>query len=156
MSLKVFPAQQGGWQATPSAFLAYNSANDLNVTGAGTTFTVDFDTEIFDLAGDFAADTFTAPTTGQYLLTATVQIQGLTAAADNLTLQLVTSNRTYSVSTQDTNDMPNGTWSISAVADMDALDTATVTILVNGEATNVCDVQGGATLETFFSGYRVG
>ena len=43
-------------------FLAYNSASDSVGTGA----TVDFDTEVYDTASNFASDTFTAPQAGVY------------------------------------------------------------------------------------------
>jgi len=51
--------------AAQPAFLAFNSASDNNVTGAGTVATLDFDTEVFDQNADFASDTFTAPVTGR-------------------------------------------------------------------------------------------
>ncbi len=38
-----------------SAFLAYNSVTDSDVTGNGTVVTVEFDTEVFDLGADFCA-----------------------------------------------------------------------------------------------------
>ncbi len=49
-------------------FLAYNSAADTVATGA----TVDFDTEVYDTANNFASDLFTAPQTGIYELCASV------------------------------------------------------------------------------------
>ncbi|KKL69275.1 hypothetical protein LCGC14_2116590, partial [marine sediment metagenome] len=62
---------------TQPAFLAYNSESDLDVTGDATYVTVDFNTEIFDQGGDFAADTFTAPVDGRYLLATSVLLGGL-------------------------------------------------------------------------------
>lgn len=49
-------------------FLAYNSANDSVATGA----TVDFDTEVYDTANNFASDVFTAPQNGIYHLCTSV------------------------------------------------------------------------------------
>ena len=140
--------------ASQPCFLAYNSVTDLNVTGAGTTATVDFDTEVFDQGADFAADTFTAPVTGRYLLMATVRVDGITTAGDELDIAISTSNRIYRDVWASSNNMPVPVLarSIGVVADMDAADTATVTIQGFGEASNVMDVSGTTAPETFFSG----
>ncbi len=61
----------------------------------GAVATVDFNTEIFDQSGDFAADTFTAPATGKYLLMTQVQVFDLTSAMVIFELKIVTSNRVY-------------------------------------------------------------
>lgn len=137
------------------AFLAYNSVTDSNVTGTAATgaVTVDFDTEVYDQGGDFVTDTFTAPVTGRYMLTASVQLVGLTPAADIARILLVTSNRTYQSTVAKTNDMPSSiSLEISVIADMDATDTALVQVLVTEEASDVVDVEGGSTLVTYFSG----
>ncbi len=135
------------------AFLAYNSADDVDVTGNGTTATVDFDTEVYDQGGDFAADTFTAPVTARYLLTTNVLFFGLTAAADSVVFRIITSNRNYQLQTINTNDLPSTmSLALSIVADMDAADTATVTLVVNGEASDVVDIDGDASANTSFSG----
>ena len=134
-------------------FLAFNSANDLDVTGAGAIPQIDFDTEVFDQGADFAADTFTAPITGRYLFAATVRFTGITAAADSVFLILTTSNRTYEVSWSDTDNIPLGmNFIITAITDMDFNDTATVSVQVNGEVSNVVDITGSSVLVTYFSG----
>ncbi len=138
---------------TQPAFLAYNSVTDANATGAGTVATVDFDTEVFDQGADFATDTFTAPVAGRYLLSATVQIEGLLDATD-IDLILVTSNRSYQeISILGVFSQTTQTTRITAVADMDASDTVTVTIEVTGEGGgDIVDVIGGASALTHFSG----
>lgn len=135
-------------------FLAFNSVTDIDVTGAGTTATVDFDTEVFDQGNDFAADTFTAPVTGRYLLMATVRVDGITTAGDELDIAISTSNRLYRDVWASSNNMPVPVLarSIGVIADMDAADTATVTIQGFGEASDVMDVFGTTAPETFFSG----
>ena len=139
--------------AEQPAFLAHNSSVDSDVTGNGTVATVDFDTEIFDQGADFATDTFTAPVTGRYLLAAGVRASGMTTAADDYTIEIVTSNRTYNVDFLHTNLLGSRIApTISVVADMDASDTATVTFEVNGEASDVVDIEGSSVLITFFSG----
>ena len=134
-------------------FLAFNSATDTDVTGFDATATVDFDTEVFDQNGDFAADTFTAPVAGRYSLVANVRFSGVTAVADSAVLLVVTSNRSYRASVVDTDDVASdSTLSLAVAADMDAADTVTVTLQVSGEGTNVVDINGAAGPETSFSG----
>lgn len=135
------------------AFLAHNSVTDDNVTGNTGAATVDFDTEIFDQGADFASDTFTAPVTGRYLLTANVRVGGVTTAADTYEIIIATSNRTYN----NQYVLVNGLGStipmeLTIVADMDASDTVTVTVNVTGEASDVVDIVGSSELLTSFSG----
>ena len=137
-----------------ACFLAHNSATDVDQTGNGAQATVDFDTEIFDQGGDFAADTFTAPVTGRYLLTANVQILSLTTAADGATLRIITGNRNYRGNRFDLGgDFPPVLGlTISIVADMDSGDTATVTVAVTGEANDgIVDIEGSDSTELFTS-----
>lgn len=135
------------------SFLANNSASDLNVTGNNTIATIDFDTEVFDQGADFAADTFTAPITGRYLLTASVRFGGHTTAADEIELRLVTSNRSY-FNRQGTTNLANMFLSIeiTAVVDMDANDTATIALRVFGEGSDTVDITGDTVNSTRFSG----
>lgn len=124
-------------------FLAYNSSTDAGVTG---TTTVDVDTEVYDEAGNFAGDTFTAPVTGRYLLCGAVELTP--AASINVALKLVTSNRTYSL---DADDLPNATTASignCAIADMDASDTALLQTVTAGTTS----VIGAAAPNTYFSG----
>ena len=139
--------------ASQPCFLAYNSTIDTNQTGNGAVPTIDFDTEVFDQGGDFATDTFTAPVTGKYLLSCAVELVGITAAADSAYLWIRTSNRDYRRAWVKTNDIPTElTLNLSAVADMDANDTVYILVQVNGEASDVVDIQGGAGGQTYFSG----
>lgn len=138
-------------------FLAHNSVTDVNVTGSSA-ITIDFDTEIFDQGADFATDTFTAPVTGRYHFAAGVDLNEITTAADTVTIELTTTNRTY---TGTRFNLVNGLptvfgLTISAIADMDATDTATIVVQVTGETGDPVDVLGSATaLNTFFSGCLV-
>ncbi len=140
-------------QANQPAFLAYNSASDDNATGSASTATIDFDTEIFDQGADFATDTFTAPVTGRYYLSATVRFLGLVDASD-YSLTLVTSNRNYiNAVVISVFSLTTDTLTINAVTDMDASDTVTVTLDVNGESGgDIVDIFGDGTATTSFSG----
>lgn len=129
-------------------FLAYNSAADTLI---GNNSTVDFDTEVYDEAGNFAADIFTAPVTGRYLFTIAVETSAGTVV-DTRFARLVTSNRTYNFDVT----TPSGAGDIvgisgAVIADMDTSDTAEVTL---GLASGTVTIAGGAGPQfgTFFSG----
>ena len=72
--------------ALPGAvgFYATPSGDQASVT-TGTGIKVLFATESYDYGSDFASSTFTAPATGQYIFTATVQT--LTIITDGLAIQ---------------------------------------------------------------------
>ena len=138
-------------------FLAYNSADDTNQTGNGAVPTVDFDTEVFDVTSNFAADTFTAPITGKYLFAFGVNISAIPAGCTTGTWQLLTSNRAYQIN----ETFVAATWTVknfalSCVADMDAADTAIVRVSLSGGAGDTATIEGSSVLNTFFSGVRVG
>ena len=133
------------------AFLAF-AADQANVTGDGTTYTVLFATETFDQGSNFASPTFTAPVTGKYRFSVTVRLEGVLVGHTSSVLQFVTSNRNYALSIINPFvifDATNGlvTLSGTTLADMDAADTCTVTIVVSN-STKTVDVGGSG----FFSG----
>lgn len=132
------------------AFLAIAAANQNNATGAGTTATVAFGTEIFDQGGNFASNTFTAPVTGRYRLSATVRVEQLTSAMTDLLLLITTSNRTYTdYSIVSSNDHTTKTFKIDVLADMDAADTAVVQLRISAGAGDTADIVGSGPSTTF-------
>lgn len=138
-------------------FLAYAPATVTNQTGNGAQATIGF-SEVFDDGGNFSTNTFTAPVTGRYQLSTTVSLDSLSTAATLTTLRIVTSNRTY-LTQEGINPKAGGlqdSISMVVVADMDAGDTATVTIQVDGMAGNTVSIVGNAaTMWTTFSGCKV-
>lgn len=138
-------------------FSAYLSAAVNDVTGDGTVYTIVFDTEIFDRNSDFdiATGIFTAPVDGYYLLIAGCYMDEIDVAHNDVDFRIVTSNRSYRLLRGHPYNMArigddlqiNG----SAIADMDAADTATVSIDVDGGAKVVDILQ--SSLNTFFHGY---
>ncbi len=147
-------------QPLQCAFLALNTASNLNVTGNVLTATIEFDddsTNGYDQNNDFntTTDTFTAPTTGRYALTATIFLQNFVGAGNSI-IDLVTSNRFYREFHSDLVDGDH-TLSIYAECDMDVSDTCTVTVAVVGMAGDTVDVFGGATgdINTSFSGHLI-
>lgn len=142
---------------SPSAFLAYRTSDDANATGNGATSAINFPTEVFDVASEFSSGTFTAAQSGKYRLTAAVQIADLTTAMTGHQINIITSNRTYS-KVMYFNPISGGaiTLDLNVLADMDAADTATVSVTISGGAGNTADVKGHATnMLTFFSGHMV-
>jgi len=137
------------------SFSACNNIQNNNVTGDGTVFTVAFPDDIWDLANNFSTTTFTAPVAGHYLFCATVYIVDITTSHTDIVFKIVATSREligggYAL-TAGTQAGYQG-WVVSGYIDMDAYDTAYVTIQVSG-STKTVDVYGGSPhLNTSFSG----
>jgi hypothetical protein len=141
--------------ATQPAFSVKPASDQDNCTGNGTNATVVFGTEIFDKNADFASNTFTAPVTGSYFLSATVTVHDATASNTTGRLNIVTSNRAYLYEFDPAENISGagvGSYAITVLADMDAADTSTVTMQMFDSSLTV-DIQ---TSGTFFQGYLVG
>lgn len=147
------------------AFSAYLSSTVSNVTGNGTTYSIIFDTEIFDQNSDYNNSTgvFTAPVTGRYFLCSTVHfISDATSGGTQCTMHIFTSNRlwvtaAFPTARRVTNFLgPNDaiTYNLIAFADMDAGDTAQIRIQ-SESGSLVDDIYGAASPYTCFCGYLV-
>ena len=141
-----------------SAFSAQANAELSNIPTNNSEQTVKLGTEIFDLNADFNTGTytFTAPVTGKYLLTFSATLANVDSDATYIAIYIDTSNRDY----KDSNtfgingysvDEPRVEVSQTVVADMDAGDTAKVTVR-QFEGTAQMDVQDDTC---HFSGYLV-
>ena len=137
------------------AFLAVPTSQQNNFS-KDTAVTVVFGTEIFDLNSDFASNVFTAPVTGKYQFNLSLQILNWDVAATYYQARILTSNREYNnlwdarqhASTDFAQPI---TLTISALADMDANDTASaVVIQLDGT-----DAQSDIGVNSRFSGYLV-
>ena len=140
---------------TQPSVSAYNSASDNNVTGtgAGATTTIDFDTEVFDQNADFVNDTFTAPVTGKYLVSVQVSPDGLSTAANYHQVRIVASNHNWERKgnlTVNEPDQPNSI-TVSAIIDMDAGDTVTVSYFLQGMPSDSIDIGGDVNIITRIS-----
>lgn len=137
------------------AFLARQNATVADVTGNGTAYTLGTTnlTEIYDQNSDFNVNgTFTAPVTGKYRLTANIYMTGATINT-GYRINLVTSNRTYSNTVRRPATNQDDSPSITALCDMDAADTCTVTVIGFGEGADTDDILGDASvLYTYFCG----
>lgn len=150
----VFRASSAGAMTYPlqPAFLALNGAGATDVTGDNTVYTVQWPTEVFDRAGNFASNTFTAPVTGLYAFTVQVFLRQIGAAHTNIIINLVTTARSYQYTVvQGAQLYSSICLPISVLANMTANDTATVTIQVNG-STKTVDVDNN---NNWFSAYLV-
>ena len=127
----------------------------LNVTGTNNTYTCAFDSEILDVGSNYNNSTyaFTAPSTGLYLLSTVVNMAQIdSGTADDVFIFIGTSNRNYGMAFEGTN-VPFGLWemAVTAVADMDAGDTANVTMRVKGHSSNTVDFKSGSR----FGGFKI-
>jgi len=73
------------------AVLVTKSTSQLNIA-VGSNMTHTWDSEIFDVNGDFASNTFTAPVTGKYLVNLQIRWQNIPTDILYLQTYLVTSN----------------------------------------------------------------
>ena len=142
---------------------SFSVTSASGITNAGTGYTtIPFDTEAFDIGGNFdtATYTFTAPVTGKYSLNAYIGFKSIPLDAQWIIAVLSTSNRgyNYSRSTAQWDAATATTFTtslgVSAIADMDAGDTALVK-MYQYTGTTQTDVAGGGSYTTF-NGMLVG
>ena len=112
------------------------TATQSNVTGDETQYTVTFaGSEVKDQNADFSSATFTAPSDGVYLAVYSVSISGLASNHTRALMYIVSSNRTYYVQSSNTANEKNSgglIYNVSAIMDMDANDTVTHQLRVDG------------------------
>lgn len=146
----------------PHEFLAHRTSSASNVTGDGTAYTVPFNAEVYDVSSAYNTSTgvFTAPVTGRYHFEFLLTLNGLGAAHNIGYPELVTSNKTFRGTRGNLGAMRDSTnamsVALSVTCDMDANDTAHVSVVAAG-GTKVVAVAGDASIgETYFSGYQAG
>jgi hypothetical protein len=133
------------------AFLVKVGSTQTNIALNGYV-TVVIGTEIFDVGGNFASNTFTAPVTGKYQLNATFYMLALDTGAAFYEFAINTSNLKYSIDFDPnfSGDLTYYAINFNVLADMDASDTSTLTIY-QSLGTQQTDVSANTT----FSGYLV-
>ena len=133
------------------AFQVTKSGHQSNI--AVGTATVTFDTEIFDQGSNFSSNTFTAPVTGRYQLSLMLYLDNLDSAANYYQAWIATSNRGYYSIFDPDYGQDNGYMFINAsiLADMDANDTAYVSIEMGANGNAQTDINA----TTKFSGFLV-
>lgn len=137
-----------------TCFSGYLDSTKLNKTGNSAIYNIGTDalTEIFDQGADFlTTGVFTAPITGQYLLTSHANLTGCTVGF-LASHQIVTSNRFYAFLYIRNDGSQDWFVKCECLSDMDAGDTAYSRITGGGEAGNTQDIGGSANFNTGFSG----
>jgi hypothetical protein len=124
-------------QPLQPSFLVADGTGASNVTGDATLYTELWPTEIFDQNSDFSSNTFTAPITGRYYFSASLEYTDTGTANTVRQFQIVTSNRNYTHLDSYSLAENGRTLHICALADMDANDTATVTLKVQGSTKTI-------------------
>jgi hypothetical protein len=147
------------------AFLAYlGSANIQDITGDGTTYTIPFPTEGYDVGGGYdpGSGTFTAPAAGYYLLTGAITFQTADPNHTAANLNIATTDFTFRIWEGNPyaaraigNDHITATF--STIAYLNVGDTAYVSIQVSGGGKSV-DVLWGSSvvLPTYLTGRLLG
>jgi hypothetical protein len=145
-----------------AAFLWVNNADQTDVTGGGTDYTVTFENEVFDTQGSFdGTSTFTAPVTGKYFLTYSLFLDGITTGMTNSLCFIVTTAATYRHFQVDfapgQSAGGNYVFSGSALCNMTAADTAVVHVrLLNGSnVVTIVGVTNAGFRAPYFGGYLV-
>ena len=116
-----------------------------------------FDSEVFDIGNNFASNTFTAPVTGKYFLSVLMRLNQVDSASSYIQVSILGSNRNTTIFTFDNNadlnsDADNVTISGSTILDMDANDTSSVRIRIQG-GTAQADLDADGS---YFVGYLIG
>jgi len=140
----------GSVTAPKQPAFSVHPASAQNNIAVASNVTVVFGTERFDQNADFASNTFTTPVTGKYQFNVNLYLQNLDSAADYYELRIITSNVTYfSIFDPDFGqDAVLWTSSLAVLADMDADDTAHITLTQGGG-----DVQTDINVSSTFSGF---
>ena len=122
-----------------------------NNIATNTSTTIVWGTEVFDVGGDFASNTFTAPVTGKYLCALSLDMDNLDQDAKYYQVQFASSNRDRYGPIIDPagfdEDLVYGFLSKTIILDMDTNDTLTVLIRQDGSgAGNQTDLRTDSTL----------
>jgi hypothetical protein len=142
------------------AFSAYPSASITNVTGDGTTYTVIWDTKLFDQGTNYNTGTggFTCPVAGIYLFNTAFNLIGLTSAMTSTNINIVntTSGQSFwfgefTGASADSNGRLG--IAFSTLAKCSASDVVNVQITVSGSTKNAGII--GSAVRSYFQGYLV-
>jgi len=116
--------------------------------------TVVWGSETVDTGGNFASNAFTAPVTGVYLLSVSLNVNQFDSSASYVWVNVVTSNRTHKISIHGEGQDADSYYNLSGtvIADMDASDTVTITWEQSGGAAQA-DVLAS---NSHFYGYLLG
>ena len=136
----------------PAFSVHKNGTHQENFANDGSAVTVTWSTERFDNNLDFSSNTFTAPVTGKYLLTLVMRIYTIDTVPTYYIPTIVTSNQSYRdiIDPNYASDLNYKAFKVVVIADMDASDTAYVTMQQSG-GTQASDINGDNPY-TYFTG----
>lgn len=144
---------------TQPSFMATLTNATSNVTGDNTVYTVIFNSEAFDQAANYDNTTgvFTAPVTGKYLFAASVTCTAIGAGHTQAQIFLVTTANSFLGTANSAAAVRNSgniaSYQVSAIANMTAGDTASITITVFNSTKTISISNSGAN--TYFSGQLI-
>lgn len=128
-----------------TAFSVGLTADQNNVTGNGTEYTILFNNEVYDYLSQYnpATGRFTAGLTGKYLLSCCVKLN-VPAGSTLAVIRIATSNKTYEVYrgsfANQLDSSGNVTINGTVIADMDVNDIAFVQVTISGIGADTVDV----------------
>ena len=136
----------------PAFSVNKNGTHQENFANDGSAVTVTWSTERVDNNLDFSSNTFTAPVTGKYLLTLVMRINTIDTVPTYYIPTIVTSNQSYRdiIDPNYASDLNYKAFKVVVIADMDASDTAYVTMQQSG-GTQASDINGDNPY-TYFTG----
>ena len=155
--------QISGAGVTDSKFYAYITSQFNNVTGDDTSvdilgaskWTLKYNIgSDFDDGGGATEGTYTAPETGKYLFTWSINLSGVTTSYTSINLWMVTSNGNSRVSATHGNAAQSNTelkLQGAIITDLDASDTAYLRIIVGG-STKVINIDYSGTTHSHWQG----
>ena len=137
------------------AFLVKLDGDQNNITNThSSNITIEFDDEIFDVGNNFGSNQFTAPVTGKYLLTYSLRTQYQDSSGTiSFSVIMETSNRNISQYADMRGFDADPTYypfTYAMVHDMDAGDTAKITVYQDGTTT-----QADISQYSYFSGQLI-
>lgn len=137
--------------STQPLVMSYVNASVTNKTGNGTSYTIIFNTEIFDQHSDYNSATgiFTAPVTGKYLVTSQAQFTNINATAYQTEIYIEATARVWRGQTQ-SNYINSASINtridyVSAIIDMTAGDTFFIYVIAFGQGADTIGIGGHAT-----------
>ena len=154
-STEIFRITPTGERTMPlqPCFACSLSADDLNVTGNGASYTLGTVTpfnELLDQGNHFSGTAFTAPVAGNYYFSGRVKFSDVLNAT-RLQISIVSNLLSFGDDLQLTAPYTHNTYvgSISAIIPMLALDQAFLVITVNGLGGNTADIMASGNQTTF-------